>query len=225
MVLQPQDFFNQPGGIAVITFGVLAIVFALSLFPIIFYYFTGAKKHGESFMPRISRIALRINNFVWTYIGMIFAFLGVYAILFYIVEKLWPGENSSQFFDEIDSGARGYLEDVELMVEFETIVRGLVTLLVGLLIILFFSFANTKVGKTKDEAVLLSKRIFLTFTLVTFSIITILSFIAASDNILNTIYDDHSFVYAGYIASFLGGLVFLILVMWNFMKSISEDDV
>lgn len=156
------------------------------LLGLILYYFTGKEKKAEKFMPNLMAQSLRIFNYIWMFIVSIGAFIAANMFLAPILEFIMPDpEFSGIETDEFDD---------------QTLVRGIITLLLvvifGLLSILF----NRKVYEVSKVPGTISTKLFITSGLIFFSIPAFIFTVNTFNNIVDYIYNQDGGVSGTYIS-------------------------
>lgn len=164
--------------------------FALLLIALVLYYFTGDRKKAEDFMPKLMAQSFRVFSYFWVLIISLAAYMGLNQVLNYILSQVLP---EGRFSAEVES---------------ETLVRGLVLLL------LMAGFAygykrlydySAKVSSIRGSV---STKIFVSFGLVVFSILTFFSAINTFMNFVDFAYDTDRGVSASAVAMLLSSLTF-----------------
>jgi hypothetical protein len=179
--------------------------FALLLIALVLYYFTGDKKKAEDFMPKLMAQSFRVFSYFWILIISLVAYMGLNQILNYILSQVLP---EGRFSNEVEA---------------ETLVRGLVLVL----LMAVFAYGYKKLydysADVSSVRGSVSTKIFLSFGLIIFSILTFFSSISTFMNFVDFAYDTDGGVSAGSVAMLLSSLTFLSLYLVKGIEILKKE--
>jgi len=166
---------------------------ALIFIALVLYYFTGNNKKAEGFMPNLMSQSFRIFYYVWMYIVSLAAFGAVASMLTEILEEILP------------EAARARASEFEG----ETFFTSLVVFLFTLIFAAVLFYLNRAVVTTSGVGGTVSTKTFLTFGIVTYSIVYFVSTLLVVSEFMAYLYDTDMGLSANTWSWMFAGLAFL----------------